>query len=171
MIPRPPQRKCHFPTPQSKYTWRFRGTITALVTLIFTTASQAETAEQLFKRSLQENLDQPVDPQKLIAFGLVVVAIILGTVVINRWRAVSGRPRSTTALNSPTKLLREITRSVNLRPAEVKQLRILCEQQSVSNPLVMLLCPSVLSKAIRENQKRIDRTVLGGLAKKIARRV
>lgn len=150
-------------------TW-VRAIVAAAMLSLASSAANAETAEQLFKRSLQENLDQPVDPQKLMAFGVVVVALILGTIFINRWRAAAGRPRSSTALNSPTKLLREVTRGVNLRPAEVKQLRILCEQQNVASPLVMLLCPSVLGKAIKENQKRIDRVVLGGLAKKIARR-
>jgi hypothetical protein len=63
-----------------------------------------------------------------------------------------------------------VARGVNLRPAEVKQLKVLSEQQNVSNPLVLLLCPSVLSRAVRENPKRVDREVLSGLAKKIARR-
>ena len=73
-------------------------------------------------------------------------------------------------MNSPGKLIREVSKGMNLRPAEVKQLRVLCEQQGVLSPLVMLLCPSVLGRAVKENTKRIDRSVLSGLAKKVVRR-
>jgi hypothetical protein len=136
-------------------------------------APPPETAEQVFRRSLQENIDQTVSPRHLLAFGCAMLGLIIAAAVFNRWRARSGRgplvgpPR---AINSPSKLVREVARGVNLRPAEVKQLKVLSEQQNVSNPLVLLLCPSVLSRAVRENPKRVDREVLSGLAKKIARR-
>jgi len=131
---------------------------------------QAQVTEEEFKRALQQNFDEPIDPNKLVAFGLVILAITLLTVVVNRWRASAGRPGSPAAINSPGKLIREMCKTANLRPAEVKQLRILSEQQQVSSPLTLLLCPSVLGKAIRENQRKIDRGILGGLAKRIARR-
>ena len=150
--------------------WQFRGTLGAIALTLTGAVVSAETAEQEFKRSLQESMDAPVDPTKLVAFVLAMVALILAAVVFNKWRAVAGRPRSTRALNSPGKLIREICKGVNLRPVEIKQLRVLCDQQNIASPLVMLLCPSVLGKAVKENQKRIDRSVLGALAKKISRR-
>ncbi|MCS7034008.1 MAG: hypothetical protein NZ561_08440 [Phycisphaerae bacterium] len=132
-------------------------------------AAPGETAEQRFKRSLQESIDQTVEPRQLAAFFVAAFALILMVAVVNRWRGRAGRRAAPRTLHSPGKLVREVSRQVQLRPAEIKQLKVLCEQQQISSPLVMLLCPSVLGKAVRENRRRIDRGVLNGLARKITR--
>lgn len=129
-----------------------------------------ESAEDAFKRSLSESIDQRVDPKNFGAFIAIVLGIILFAIVFNQWRARAAKPGGPKSVHSLSKLLKEVGKQTSLRPAEVKQLRILCEQQEVQSPLVLLLCPSVLSKAVRENQKRIDRTVLSGLARKISNR-
>jgi hypothetical protein len=137
--------------------------------MAFPSICLAETAEQAFKRSLQESIDHTVDPRKFLAFGVALVALIIFAAVFNRWRSRPGRLRGPRPLNSPAKLIREVAKTTNLRPTEVKQLKILCDQQQIQNPLVMLLCPSVLGKAVKENQRKIDRNILGTLARKIAR--
>jgi hypothetical protein len=136
---------------------------------MFASSAFGERADDAFKRSLQESIDQSVDPSKLIAFAAAVLGSIILLALISKWRGKRPRQSGPKTINSPGKLIREICKNVNLKPAEVKQLKSLCEQQKIGNPLVLLLCPSVLGKAVKENQKKLDRAVLGGLAKKIAR--
>jgi hypothetical protein len=71
-------------------------------------------------------------------------------------------------LNHPGKLLKEVSRSVQIRPAELKQLRILSEGYDTVSPLLLVLCPSLLAKAAREKSDRVDRDALASLAKKMA---
>lgn len=136
---------------------------------IFSSSTFAERADEAFKRSLQESIDKTVDPSKFIAFAAAVLGSIILLALISKWRGKRPRQAGPKTINSPGKLIREICKNVNLKPAEVKQLKSLSEQQKISNPLVLLLCPSVLGKAVKENQKKLDRAVLGGLAKKIAK--
>lgn len=143
---------------------KFSAALAMFVSPVF-----AERADEAFKRSLQESIDQTVDPSKLIAFAAAVMGSIILLALISKWRGKRPRQTGPKTINSPGKLIREICKSVNLKPAEVKQLKSLSEQQKISNPLVLLLCPSMLGKAVKENQKKLDRAVLSGLAKKIAR--
>ena len=50
------------------------------------------------------------------------------------------------ALNHSGKLVKEISKTMNLKPAEIKQLKVLADGQDVGKPLVLLLCPSLLSQ-------------------------
>lgn len=135
-------------------------------------APKPQSAEDAFRQSLTQNFEQSVEPRHLVAMAAVAVGVVLFAVVFNRWRAATGRsslggPR---ALNHPGKLMREISKGVNLKSSEIRQLKVLAQQQQVSNPLVLLLCPSLLAKAVKENPRKADRQVLNGLARKIVRR-
>lgn len=63
--------------------------------------------------------------------------------------------------------MKEIVRQIDLRPAEVRQLKILAEAQNVSSPITLLLCPSVLAKAVKECSGKVDRKVMMSVAKKL----
>ena len=76
------------------------------------------------------------------------------------------------AVNHAGKLLKELQKAVGIRPAEVKQLRILADASDdqgtpLDNPLVLLLCPSLLAKTMRGNPPRVDRKIVGGIAKRL----
>ena len=51
----------------------------------------------------------------------------------------------------------------------MKQLKILAQDQDVKNPLTLILCPSLLGKAIRSPSKnvKVDRAVVNGLVKRL----
>lgn len=129
-----------------------------------------ESPEDAFRRSLSQNISkQGGDPRLIVAFGAGCAGLITAAIVLNRWRTRPGQPAGAKALLHHGKLLKEIGKSVNIRPAEMRQLKLLAEAQEVQSPLVLLLCPSMLSKAVKDPPRRLDRGVLAALARKIAR--
>lgn len=136
-------------------------------------APKRESAEDAFRRSLSENLEQSVEPRHLVAMAAAAVGFVLAAVAFNRWRQATGRtsplsgPR---AINHPGKLLREVSKGVSLRSAEVKQLKALAREQEVASPLVLMLCPSLLAKAVKESPRKLDRGTLNSLIRKLVRR-
>jgi len=72
-----------------------------------------------------------------------------------------------TPVNSQGKLTRDVARELQLKSAEVKQLRQLADGQSVTNPLVLLLCPSLLAKAAQGRSSQ-EKKLLAGLVKRLS---
>jgi hypothetical protein len=79
----------------------------------------------------------------------------------------------TRPINHSGKLLREVRKQVGLGSAEMKQLKLLADalatpDEPAPSPLTLLLCPSVLAKAVEKARgSRIDRDVIAGLVKRI----
>ena len=124
------------------------------------------TQEEVFK-SINENVGEATDPGKFMAliFGAAGVVILLVLFSQRRKRDVS--PRS---LNHQGKLLKEVVKRVNLKPSEVRQLKLLAEEQQVSSPLTLLLCPSVLAKAVKHQSGKVDTRVIAQVARKMTAR-
>src|SRR5207248_4240018 len=104
------------------------------------------TQEDVFK-SIQDNVGESTDPKKLFGFlfGLVAVIIILSLVSSRRKRVVQPK-----VLNHQGKLLKEVLPSIDLKTAEVKQLKALADDQKLISPLTLLLYPSLLAKSVKE---------------------
>ncbi len=119
--------------------------------------------EDVFK-STGDSLNDSADTGKLLAFVLALVSVIFILVIFNNRRKREATPK---ALRHQGKLLREVLRKLPLRSQEVKQLKLLAEQQECHSPLVMLLCPSLLARAMQDKSARLDRRVLGRIAKKM----
>ena len=94
----------------------------------------------------------------LSAIGLIVLLAVLN----QRRRREAAPP----ALNHSGKLLREVSRVLPLKNAEIKQLRQLADEQSCASPLTLLLCPSLLSKSV-QNKSPEQRKIAAAVAKKI----
>jgi hypothetical protein len=124
------------------------------------------TQEEVFK-SINQNVGEATDPGKFMAliFGAAGVVILLVLFSHRRSRDVS--PRS---LNHQGKLLKEVVKRINLRPSEVRQLKVLAEEQQVSSPLTLLLCPSVLAKAVKHQSGKVDTRVIAQVARKMTSR-
>jgi hypothetical protein len=76
--------------------------------------------------------------------------------------------------NHPARLLREVTKAVGLKRAEVRQLKLLAEACADNagespSPLTLLLCPSLLAKAVARNPTKLDRQVLAGIVRQLSR--
>jgi hypothetical protein len=120
------------------------------------------TQEQVLK-SIGENIDnQTGGPTRVLALLVAAAGLALLLVVLSQRRKREVAPRS---LNHPGKLLREVARSVNLKPAEIRQLKLLADRQQISNPLTLLLCPSLLARAV-QNEAKVDRKLVAGILRK-----
>jgi hypothetical protein len=126
-------------------------------------AAGAPSQEDVF-RSIQQNLSEPSDPSKLLSLVFATVALLLLLVVLSYRRKREVAPR---ALNHPGKLLKEVSRAVNLRPAELRQLRSLAEDQQVSSPITLMLCPSVLARAVRQRPQKVDARLVSSVMRKL----
>ena len=68
------------------------------------------------------------------------------------------RQASPKAIHHPAKLTKELAQAVALKPAEIKQLKTLADQIqaqhgiTIQSPLTLLLCPSLLAKAMKEQR-------------------
>lgn len=105
----------------------------------------APTADQVFK-SMGETMSASVNPLHIVgAFALLVGVLVLLSILTKK-RDPREKPKP---VNNPAKLLKELSRQAGLRPRELRQLKALAEQQHIENPLVLLICPSVLRKAMQ----------------------
>jgi hypothetical protein len=120
------------------------------------------TQEEVFK-SIQDNVGAPTDYRNVLLFLSVAAGAIILLAVFGQRRKGDGASK---IVNHHGKLLKEITKSVAIRPREIKQLKALCEQtplpdgEHVRNPLTLVLCPSVLARAVQNPRCKADRRVL-----------
>ena len=134
------------------------------------TASAKPSQNDVFK-SIQDNVGNtdgsatsPL-PWACIGAGVILLLIIFG-----RPQRAPGAPKP---LNNANRLLREVMRSLPVKPGEFKHLRTLADETTVSpgdqplrSPLVLLLCPSAVAKAVKSGDTRADRKMLVQLLKK-----
>jgi hypothetical protein len=109
--------------------------------------SAANTQAEVLK-SINESMGKQVDPSKLLAVFLSVVGLIVVVAFMNyrRKRVITPKP-----LNHPGKLVKQVAKAIDLKPAELKQLRAIAEARDLSSPLVLLLCPSLLKKQVNRD--------------------
>jgi hypothetical protein len=119
-------------------------------------ATANPTQEEVFK-SINQNVGSTVDPTKALPYIIATLAGVALLVWLTKRSQQQTTPR---VLNNTAKLLREISKKVKLRSAETKMLKILAEEEELSSPLILLLCPSLLAKAGRKPNPRVDRHVL-----------
>jgi hypothetical protein len=130
----------------------------------------AITQEEVFK-SIHENVSNSGEGSGRMFFAVVLGAV--GVVMLLMLLSLRRKRMDTPiAMNHPGRLLKELGKKIALRPAELKQLKILAEGErragnAVDNPLVFLLCPSVFVAAMRAGRVKVDRKVMAGLARKM----
>jgi len=116
----------------------------------------ALTQEEVLQ-SINEHVSSTVDMSKVVPYLVLGLAALLLVV----WYTHRTQPKLVTKpLHHKGKLLREIARTLHLDSAQIKMLKILAQEQRVSSPLTLLLCPSLLGKAIQTSNPRVDRQVL-----------
>lgn len=126
--------------------------------------------DEIFK-SISDNVSSSGDGSATMFLGILAAAVVL-IVLVALINARSKRKATPKAANHPGKLLKELTREIQLRPAELKQLKLLAQGErdagkEIDSPLVFLLCPSALVDAARSQRVKVDRKVLAGLAQKL----
>ena len=124
----------------------------------------AQSADDVLK-NISDNVNDSVDPKKLLAFVFCAAAVIIAVALLSKREKKSVVNPKT--LNHQGKLIKEIAKSVNLKPVEVKQLKVLAEQAEISSPLLLLLCPSLLTQAVKDHPNKINRQTILSVARKI----
>ncbi len=136
----------------------------ALVFAIRPTAVLAIASQDQVLKSINEQVGEGVNGGTLLAVFLFVVVAVVGIAFLSYARKRQVQPKT---LNHPGKLMKEVAREINLRPAEIKQLRAIADEQGLESPIVLLLCPSVLAKATKALGERVDRNIVAGVARKL----
>jgi hypothetical protein len=164
------QRK---PRPARRHTWWAMAFVSTFCILHSAFSSAAPTQEDVL-RSISQNVSESSGGGKLLAVVAGGVGIVLLLAVLQQRQQREARPKS---VQHPGKLLKEVMKTVPLKPAELKQLKLLVErkrgdeeepgQVSVENPLTLILCPSVLVRAMRNPPAKVDRKVIAQLARKL----
>jgi hypothetical protein len=144
-----------------------------LVLLLSCAVASAKPTQQDVFKSIQDNVNESSDagvkPILLICAGAGVLGLLA---LFGRRQTRQATPKP---LNHPGKLLKEIMKAVPLKPAELKQLKVVVEESAagsgepMQSPLVLVLCPSVLAKVVQARTTRADRRVLGQVLKKTLR--
>jgi hypothetical protein len=145
--------------------WRTSFVLALLfVGLTSSLAAAAPTEDEVFK-SINQNVDSTVDFGKAVPYLLVCIAIAILGGLISHYRR---RPRVVKrSQNNPAKLTREVAKDLRLKSIEVKQLKIMAEEQDLIHPLTLLLCPSALGKGVRSRNPKLDRESLNGIVQRM----
>ena len=149
-------------------------TLSAIAVLLATAPALSQpTQEEVFK-SIGDTVNKPVDSSRAVAALAAVGGVMVLLVVVGHRRKRETRPKP---LDHPGKLLKEVLRTVPLKSAEVKQIKLLCHElrpggtdQRVQSPLTLLLCPSLLGEAAKQCRGKADLPVVAGLVKKLVAR-
>ena len=110
----------------------------------------AATQQDVFK-SISDNVGESANTSNVVLLLIAALLLIAVLVVIGRRRRNQAIPK---ALNSPNLLLKEVVKESDLKAGDLKRLKALAdclrEEHGIKldNPLVLLLCPSLLAKAM-----------------------
>jgi hypothetical protein len=128
----------------------------------------APTQEDVFK-SIKNSVDEPSSSGRVLPFLMAGAAVIILLAVFTQRRKREFSPK---ALNHQGKLLKEVLKTVPLRSAEVKQLKLLAESNRGAvtgpiSPLTLLLCPSLFAQSLRNRPLKTNSKALAQLAKRV----
>ena len=118
-----------------------------LATGFFTSAFAGPSQDDVL-RSIGSKVDERISGTKILATAIAIVSVIVLLVLISRRQTERTAPK---ALNHQGKLVKEILKQVPIKPAEMRKIKTLAAEQQCS-PLTLLLCPSVLAKAMKERK-------------------
>jgi hypothetical protein len=147
------------------------ATFISLVLLMPALTVMAKPTQSEVFKSIQDNVNETSNSNiNTVPWICGGVALILIVAWFGRRQTLQANPK---ALNNPHRLAKEIVRLTSLKPGELKQVKLLADEtrikgdQPVCSPLVLLLCPSMLTKAVADRKTRADRRTLLYLIKKL----
>jgi hypothetical protein len=133
------------------------------------TASAKPTQQDVF-RSIEDNVGESNESSgKILLFIGAGIGLVILLAVFSRRQRQQESPKP---LNNPGKLTRKLCSVLSLRKQELKQLKLVAEQtttgddQPLTSPLVLLLCPSVMVKAVQAKSSKLDCKALAQLIRR-----
>ena len=148
------------------------GHLSLVICFMFPCALYAAPPSQ---KDVFKSIQDSVGPTKQIDTTPVILLALAGGAVLVVLVALSRRERKVATpqtLNHPVKLTKEVVKHIQLRPSEIKQLKMLADHIETEtgeppNPLTLLLCPSLLARAVQANPPKLDRKALALLVRKM----
>jgi|SRR5579859_3628385 len=156
------------PTKEGRIARLSAGTLLLLMT---TFAHAGPTQTDVFK-SIQDSVGERHEinsmPVILLALG---GGLVLG-VLVYMSRREQKKVVAPAALNHAGKLAKEVLKEMNLKPNDLKQLKILADSIAsqvgeTPDPLALLLCPSLLAKGVSANPSKMDRKVVAQMVRRM----
>jgi hypothetical protein len=116
--------------------------LAAFLLFMNSSALAAPSQEDVFK-SISKNVGDTPDTGRLLLVLVITTLVVVCLVMLSQRhkRKLSPKP-----LNHPRKLIKEVTRQIDMNPREVKRLKAIAEEMGYSSPLVLMLCPSLLKE-------------------------
>jgi hypothetical protein len=153
---------------------RLRALLICAFVVLLTCHARATPSQQDVFKSIQDNVgESKTDSSKLLIFmcGGAGFLIILAIFNQREKRVTSPKP-----LHHAGKLTKEVLKGLPLRPKELKQLTLLAnltpgpDGQPLSSPVTLMLCPSLLAKAIQNKSSKVDRRILAAVYQRLGQR-
>jgi len=120
--------------------------------------------EDVFQ-STTESMKEGPGSGRLMILIIGAVVMILVLIAMQAWRRRGAMPAP---VNHHGKLLKQVAKPLGLKSAEIKQLKQLADEQDLSSPLVLLLCPSLLARAAQDRSPE-EKKMLAGLVKRMSK--
>jgi hypothetical protein len=129
------------------------------------------TQSEVFK-SIQDSVGERHEINSRPVILLAVGGGVVLTALVLMSRREQKKVVAPTALNHAGKLTREMLKEMNLKPTEMKQLKMLAdslrnEVGETPDPLTLLLCPSLLARSVNANPAKMDRKTVAQVVKKM----
>jgi len=140
--------------------------VAVLWTLSFVCATASASnpkLEEVFQ-SVQSSMGESVDPTRLFALVLAIIAVVTALIAVRRF---SSQERSPSPLHSSKKLLNEVAKKTRVPKKSLRNLASLTEAQGFSSPLVVMLCPSVLTSLAKNAQTKAQQQAILEVATEI----
>jgi LPXTG-motif cell wall-anchored protein len=118
--------------------------------------------EDVFK-STQENMNQGPGSERILFLILGALVLVALLVFLQTRRKKEAAPK---AFNHPAKLVKEVLKGTPIDAVELRQLKQIAAGLEVENPLVLLLCPSLLARGLKGASDE-QRRAVGEVIKKL----
>jgi hypothetical protein len=155
--------------PMKNGRWKLAAGLAVLAVFCMWSPAAAATQEEFF-RSMQQSVEGDAGGSGSEA-GRILMLLFAGAALVGLVMVLGRQQKRKTAtsgggIHSPRKLMKEISRVARVSSGEMRQLKVLADQESCTSPITLLLCPSLLVKGIQQDGKA-DRKVLLQLAKRM----
>ncbi|HQY87714.1 MAG TPA: hypothetical protein PK402_03585 [Tepidisphaeraceae bacterium] len=117
-------------------------------------------------KSVSGSINKPTDMSKVIGLVLACAGLV-GVLVAIRYMQQKSDP--TRPLHNHRRLMREISSRTGLSKRTLRALEPMAKVEGISNPIVVMLCPSALKNLSQKVKTPAQREALLEAARKIAR--
>lgn len=107
---------------------------------------------QITQKQVLDSISRNVDQNGSVTSGILLIVGIIVVIVLVLYLGSAKRnvgpvtARGVKVLHHHGKLMKEMNKTLGIRPADAKKLKTLAIERNLQSPLTLLLCPSLLKK-------------------------